>query len=65
MEGADIFMQYHPDEQRDADEAKEYISKVAPKAKVELCAQDLSTEQGCLDMVDKVKKWSSGKVWIL
>ncbi len=65
LEGADIFMQYHPKEQRDAEEAKDYISKVAPNAKVELCAQNLSTEAECLEMVEKVKKWSNGTVWVL
>ena len=58
-------MHYHPKEQRDAEEAKDYISKVAPKAKVELCAKDLSTEGGCLEMVDDVKKWSGGTVHVL
>ncbi len=60
-----MFLHYHPEEQRDADETKDYISKVAPKAKVELCAQDLATEKGCMEMVEKVKKWSVGIVHVL
>lgn len=60
-----MFMHYHPNEQRDAEEAKAYINKVAPKAKVELCAKDLSTEKACLEMVEEVKKWSGGKLWVL
>ena len=53
-----MFMHYHPAEQTDAEDTKAYIAKVAPKAQVELCAQDLRDEKGCLEMVEKVKKWS-------
>ena len=65
MEGADIFLQYHPGEQKDADDAKDYISKVAPDRKVELFAQNLEDEKGCMEMVAAVKKWSGGSVHVL
>ncbi|EIW67403.1 hypothetical protein TREMEDRAFT_74572 [Tremella mesenterica DSM 1558] len=65
LEGADIFLHCHPAEETDAQDTKEYISKVAPNAKVELCAQDLREEKACLEMVEKIRKWSSGSVHIL
>lgn len=65
LEGADIFLHYHPAEEKDANDAKDYISKVAPNVKVELYAQDLSTEDNCMKMVEKVKAWSGGSVDIL
>ena len=58
-------MQYHPAEQKDAEDTKAYISKVAPGRRVELCAQNLEGEKGCLEMVEKVKKWSGGTVHVL
>jgi len=62
---ASIFLHYHPAEQEDAEDTKAYIAKVAPAAKVHLCAQDLRTEAGCLEMVEKIKEWSGGEVHIL
>jgi len=65
MEGANIFMGYHPLEQTDAEATKDYISKVAPRSKVELGPQDLATEAGCLETVEKVRAWSKGTVHVL
>ncbi|KAK8854965.1 hypothetical protein IAR55_003705 [Kwoniella newhampshirensis] len=65
LEGADVFLHYHPLEEKDANDTKAYIAKVAPSAKVELYAKDLRTEQACLEMVEEVKKWSGGKLDVL
>jgi hypothetical protein len=65
LEGADVFIHYHPQEQGDAEDTEQYIAKVAPNAKVELYAKDLREEKACNEMVEEVKKWSDGKVDIL
>ncbi|KAK6910699.1 hypothetical protein I203_104731 [Kwoniella mangroviensis CBS 8507] len=65
LEGANVLIQYQPAEEEDAKNTKEYISKVAPKAKVELVAQDLRDEKGALELVDKIKKWSGGELHVL
>jgi len=65
LEGADVLINYHPDEEEDAQDTKKYIEKVASKIKVELAPQDLRTEDGCLKLVEKVKTWSGGVVDVL
>ncbi|OCF30867.1 glucose and ribitol dehydrogenase [Kwoniella heveanensis CBS 569] len=65
LEGADVLISYQPEEEKDAQDAKDYISKVAPKAQVELAPQDLRDEKGALELVDKIKKWSGGKLDVL
>ncbi|KAK1926933.1 hypothetical protein DB88DRAFT_3090 [Papiliotrema laurentii] len=65
LEGADLFLHYHANEDRDAKDTRDYINKVAPSAKVELYAADLRTEQACLDLVDAVKKWSNSELHVL
>ncbi|KAI9637195.1 uncharacterized protein MKK02DRAFT_24172 [Dioszegia hungarica] len=65
LEGASLFIHYHPKEQTDADNVKAYIAKVAPNAAVELYAKDLATESACLEMVEEVKKWSKGELHVL
>ncbi|ORY35340.1 hypothetical protein BCR39DRAFT_508879 [Naematelia encephala] len=65
LEGASILINYHPSEEKDANDTKDYISKVAPSAKVQLAPQDLRDEEGCLKLVEVVKKWSGGKVDVL
>ena len=65
LEGANVLMHYHPKEKRDAEEAKDYISKVAPQSKVELAEFDLSTEEECLKLVEKTKQWSNGQLDVL
>jgi hypothetical protein len=44
---------------------RDYIAKVAPKAKVELYAKDLRTEAANMEMVEAVKKWSGGELHVL
>ncbi|RSH81349.1 hypothetical protein EHS25_006880 [Saitozyma podzolica] len=65
LEGANVLMHYHPKEKRDAEEAKDYIAKVAPDAQVELAEFDLSTEEECLKFVEKTKQWSHGQLHVL
>ena len=65
LEGADVFIHHHPAEEKDAKDTKEYIAKVAPKAKIELYAADLRTEKANLEMVEAIKKWSGGELHIL
>ena len=66
LEGcSDIFVHYHPAEDRDAKDVAEYIKKVAPKTNVELYAKDLRDEKACNEMIDEIKKWSGGRVDIL
>ena len=65
LEGASVFIHYHPSEEKDANDTKDYISKVAPKAKVELYAKDLRTEAAALEMVEAIKKWSGNTLHIL
>lgn len=65
LEGADVFVHYHPNEQKDAEDVKAYIGKVAPNSKVELYAKDLRTEEACMEMVDVVKKWSKNELHVL
>ncbi|WVR07342.1 hypothetical protein IAU60_004383 [Kwoniella sp. DSM 27419] len=65
LEGANVLIHYHPNEEKDAQEAKEYINQVAPKSKVELVAQDLKDEAGALKLVDKIKQWSNGRLDVL
>ena len=60
-----MFIHYHPNEQKDADDTKAYIAKVASKSKVELYAKDLRTEAACMEMVEAVKKWSGGELHVL
>ena len=60
-----MFVHYHPLEEKDAKDVKEYISKVAPNAQVELYAADLRTEDECLKLVEAAKKWSGGEIHIL
>ena len=65
LEGADVFVHYHPNEQKDAEDVKAYIGKVAPNSKVELYAKDLRTEEACMEMVEVVKKWSNNELHVL
>jgi hypothetical protein len=65
LEGADVFIHYHPLEQKDAESVKEYIKKVAPNAKVELYAGDLREEKANLEMVEAIKKWSNSELHVL
>lgn len=65
LEGADVFLHYHPEEQKDAQDVKSYVAKVAPGRKVELYAKDLRTEEACLEMVQDIKKWSGGELNVL
>ncbi len=65
LEGADVLINYHPNEEDDAQDTKKYIAKVAPKAQIELAPQDLRDEAGCLKLVEKVRSWSGGVVHIL
>jgi len=65
LEGASLFIHHHPNEEKDAKSTKEYISKVAPNAKVELYAADLRTEDECLKLVEAAKKWSQGVIHVL
>lgn len=65
LEGADVMVHYHPNEEQDAKDTVDYIKKVAPNAKTEIYAKDLRTEKACLEMVEDVKKWSGGKLDIL
>jgi hypothetical protein len=65
LEGADLFIHYHPNEQKDAEDVKAYIAKVASSAKVELYPKDLRTEEACVEMVEAVKKWSNKELHVL
>ncbi|WVO14614.1 hypothetical protein L204_102251 [Cryptococcus depauperatus] len=65
LEGANVFIQYHPKEEQDAKDTVNQIKKVAPNVEVEAAAVDLRTEEACLELVEKVKKWSNGKLHIL
>jgi len=65
MEGADVFVHYHPKEEKDAQDVKKAISEKAPKAKVELYAADLQTEEENLKMVEAIKKWSNNELHVL
>lgn len=65
LEGADLFIHYHPNEESDAQDVKSYIAKVAPKSKVELHAKDLRTEAATMETVEAIKKWSGGELHIL
>ncbi|ORX38705.1 hypothetical protein BD324DRAFT_622000 [Kockovaella imperatae] len=65
LEGANVFIHYVPEEEKDAKSVKEYISKHAPNVKVELYEGDLRTEEGNMKMVQAIKEWSGGKVHIL
>lgn len=65
LEGASLFIHYHPKEQQDASNVKDYISKIAPQAQVELYAKDLRDEASALEMVEAVKKWSGGELHVL
>jgi hypothetical protein len=60
-----VFIHYHPLEEKDANDTKDYIKKVAPNAKVELYAADLRTEEECLKLVEAAKKWSNGVIHVL
>jgi hypothetical protein len=65
LEGADVFIHYHPLEEKDAQSTKEYIGKVAPNAKVELYAGDLRDEKATLELVEAIKKWSGSELHVL
>lgn len=65
LEGADVFIHYHPSEEQDANDTLDFIKKHAPNSKSEIHAKDFRTEQGCLETVEAVRKWSGGKVDIL
>ncbi|KAL7423525.1 hypothetical protein Q5752_001105 [Cryptotrichosporon argae] len=65
LEGADLLLNYHPSEQKDAEAVKAYIAQVAPTAQVELAPKDLRTEPACLELVEEIKKWSGGELNIL
>ena len=65
LEGADLFIHYHPNEESDAQDVKSYIAKVAPKSKVKLHAKDLRTEAATMETVEAIKKWSGGELHVL
>ena len=65
LEGADVFVHYHPSEEKDAKDTLDYIKKVAPNSKSEIHGKDFRTEAACLETVEAVKKWSGGEVHIL
>ncbi|WVQ84108.1 hypothetical protein IAT38_006253 [Cryptococcus sp. DSM 104549] len=65
LEGANVFLHYQPNEEKDAQDAKATIAKVAPKAKVELVAADLRTEEACTELAEKIKNWSGGELHVL
>lgn len=65
LEGADVFVHYHPLEEKDAQNVKEYIAQVAPSSQVELYAKDLRDEPACQEMVQAIKKWSNDELHIL
>jgi hypothetical protein len=65
MEGADVFIHHHPDEDTDAQDVKKIISEKAPKVRVELYAADLRTEEENLKMVEAIKKWANKELHVL
>jgi hypothetical protein len=65
LEGADLLLVYHPNEQKDAEDTKAVIKDKAPSVKVELLAVDLSTEKNCMQVVEKAKQHFDGRVDIL
>jgi len=65
LEGADVFIHYHPLEQKDAESTRDYIKQVASKAQVELYPKDLRDEKASLEMVDAIKKWSNNELHVL
>ncbi|ODN96373.1 glucose and ribitol dehydrogenase [Cryptococcus wingfieldii CBS 7118] len=64
-EGANVFIHYHPSEDQDAKDTVKEIQQHDPKVKVEAVAADLRTEQACLELVEKIKKWSNGRLDVL
>ena len=60
-----MFIHYHPEEEQDAQNVKEYIKKVSSNTKVELYAKDLRTEAANMEMVDAIKKWSNSSLHVL
>ncbi|KAG8929840.1 hypothetical protein FRC02_005006 [Tulasnella sp. 418] len=53
LEGADVTIQYLPEEEQDAQNVKAEINKRAPKSNLLLIAADLKDEQTCKDLVAK------------
>ncbi|ODN75446.1 hypothetical protein, variant 1 [Cryptococcus amylolentus CBS 6039] len=64
-EGANVFIHYHPSEDQDAKDTVKQIQEHDPKVKVEAAAADLRTEQACLELAEKIKKWSNGRLDVL
>jgi NAD(P)-dependent dehydrogenase (short-subunit alcohol dehydrogenase family) len=65
LEGANLFIVHHPNEQKDADATKATIQEKAPSVKVELMATDLSSEKNCEEVVAKAKSVFANKIDIL
>lgn len=64
-EGANLFIHYHPAEEKDAQDVKKYIADKSPSTKVELYAGDLRTEEESLKLVEAIKKWSGSRLDVL
>lgn len=57
MEGADVAINYLPEEQPDAEDTKREIQKLAPGRKVALLPADISKgEQVCKGLIEKTVK---------
>jgi hypothetical protein len=65
LEGASLLLTYVASESRDATEAVETIRRASPSTRVETIEVDLSTEEGCLKVVDKAKEVFDGRVDVL
>jgi len=66
LEGANLTVAYHPEEERDAQEFLEILKKKSPKTQVLLVPGDLRDEKACLGLVDAhMKKWKQLDILIL